>query len=35
MNDIIIFIGMWIGIALFSLLIHKFDKSDTNKNINV
>jgi hypothetical protein len=35
MNEIIIFIGMWIGIALIGLLIHKFDNNDTNKNINV
>jgi len=33
MKDVILFIGMWIGIALFSLLINHFDKS--NKNINV
>jgi len=33
MRDILIFIGMWVGIAAIGLLIHKFDKS--NKNINV
>jgi hypothetical protein len=33
MKDVILFIGMWLGIAIIGLLINHFDKS--NKNINV
>jgi hypothetical protein len=35
MNEIIIFIGMWIGIALIQYLIYKMDKTNNNKNVNL